>query len=138
MYDRVWNTAKELTNHVCLVVLRDRVKGFLNDVAAKWIHAQRDDIAMNSVSNGDNLVRRAMLEASLNKEVAKTIDHERVCLIDDGLHNLELLFSRADLELLLEEDGSLLIVVAHNLVDDVFPVTRDRLVKESTIIHWLQ
>lgn len=41
-----------------------------------------------------------MLEATLNEEIAKAIDHERVSLSNDGLDDIELLISGADLKLL--------------------------------------
>lgn len=63
-----------------------------------------------------------MLEASLNEEVAKAVDHQRICLLVDGCDYLVLLFWSANLELLLQEDRGLLIVIAHDLVHDILPV----------------
>jgi hypothetical protein len=65
------------------------------------IHAQGDDVAMDGVGDSDNLIRSAMLEASLHKDVAEAIDHKWVCLADYGLHDLVLLLCSADFELLL-------------------------------------
>jgi len=120
--DCVGNSPKQLADHVSLVAFRNRVESLLYDMAAEWVHTQRDDIAMNGISDSNDLVGRAMLETSLNKEVAKSVDHERVSLVDDGFHDLELLLSSANLQLLLQEDGSLLIVVADDLVDNILPV----------------
>lgn len=125
MDDSVRNPSEELSDHVSLVTLGNRVESFLNNMTAKGVHAQRDDVTMYGVCDGNDLIGRAMLEASLNEEVTKTVDHERVGLIDDSLDDVKLLFSCANLQLLLQKDGSLLIIVAHNLVDNILPVTRD-------------
>lgn len=45
--------------------------------------------------------------------------------MDDGLNDLVLLLSSANFELLLQEDRSLLIIVADDLVNDVLPVAGD-------------
>lgn len=66
-----------------------------------------------------------MFEAALYQKVAKAIYHQRVSLCNDGLDNLEFLFHGANLELLLQENGSLLVVIADDFVDDVFPVARN-------------
>ncbi len=79
-----------------------------------------------------------MLEASLDKEIAESVDHERVGLGDDGLDDLVLLLRSADLELLLEEDRSLLVVVADNLVNDVLPVAVDVAVKQLAVVERLR
>ena len=121
--DSVWDAPKQFPNHVSFVILRNGIEGLLDDVAAKWIHAQSDDVAVNGVSNSNDLLWCSMLEASLDEEVSETVDHEWVCLVDDGLDNLILLLCGADLELLLEEDRSLLVVVADDLIDNVLPIT---------------
>ena len=77
-----------------------------------------------------------MLEAALDEEVSEAIDHERISLLDNGIDNLKFLFWSAHLELLLQEDGSLLIVVAHDLVHDVLPVTAHVAVKQTTVVEW--
>ena len=93
---------------------------------------------MDSICYGHDLFGRAMFEAALDQEVAKAIDHERICLVDNRFHYFELLLSRADFQLLLQEDGGLLIVAAHNFVHDVLPVARHRFVKKTTIVHGLE
>lgn len=133
--DSVRDASKQLTNHVSLVILRDRVKGLLDDVTAEGIHAEGKHIAVDGVGDGNDLLRCAMLEAALNEEVTETVNHERIRLVNDGADNLELLLSSADLELLLQEDGGLLIVAANNFVHDVLPVAGDSLVKQATVIH---
>ena len=75
-----------------------------------------------------------MLKATLNKEVAKPVDHKRVSLSNDRLHDFELLLSCADFELLLEENGSLLVVISDNLVDDQLPVAAHVTVQKATVI----
>jgi hypothetical protein len=79
-----------------------------------------------------------VLEATLNEEIAKAIDHERICLIDDSFDDLELLLGSPNFQLLLQEDAGLLVIVANDLVDDVFPIAGNRLVQEATIVHWLK
>ena len=76
-----------------------------------------------------------MLKAALHEEVAEAVDHQRIRLCNDGLYDLILLLRRADLELLLQEDGGLLIIVADDLVDNVFPVTAHVAVEQATIVH---
>ena len=66
-----------------------------------------------------------MLKAALNQEVAKTVNHQGVGLSDDSLDYFVFLFRSADFQLLLEEDGGLLVVVTDNLVDDILPVAVD-------------
>ena len=83
------------------------------------------------------LVWSTVLKAALNKEVAKAVDHERVGLSDNSLHDLVLLLGGADLELLLKEDRCLLVIVADDLVDDILPVAIDVAVQQSAIVERL-
>lgn len=76
-----------------------------------------------------------MLEASLDQEVAEAIDHQGIGLCDNSFNDFILLLRCADLELLLKEDRSLLIIVADNLVNDVFPVAVNGTVKETTVVE---
>ena len=138
MDDSVGNASKKLSDHVSLVALWNGVKSLLDDVAAESVHTEGYDVAMYGFCDSDDLVRCAVLEATLNEEVAEAVDHQRVCLVDDGLNNLKLLLSCAHLELLLQEDGRLLIIVAHNLVNNILPVAGDGLVKETAIVHRLK
>ena len=93
---------------------------------------------MNSVGDRHDLIGCAMFEATLNEKVAKSVDHEWIRLVDNGFNNLKLLLSCADLQFLLKEYGSLLIIATNNLVHDVFPVAGHRLVKKTTIVHWFE
>lgn len=68
------NTAKQFVNHNGLVILRDRVKGFLNHVTAEGVHGEIQCIAANGLSNLDDLFGSAMLETALNQEIAEAID----------------------------------------------------------------
>lgn len=77
-----------------------------------------------------------MLKATLNQEVSKTVDHERIGLVCDSLNNVIFLFGGAHLELLLKKNRGLLVVVADDFVHYIFPVARDIFIKESTIIKW--
>lgn len=50
----------------------------------------------------------------------------------DCLDNVNLLLPGSDLELLLQEDGCLLIVAGKDLVDNVIPVATHVTVKETS------
>jgi len=63
-----------------------------------------------------------MLKTALNEKVAESVYHQRIRLADNCLDNVVFLFSRTHFELLLQENGRLLIVVANYLVHNVFPV----------------
>lgn len=78
-----------------------------------------------------------MLEATLNQEVSEAIDHQWIGLSDDRLNNVILLLGCTNLELLLQEDGGLLIIVANDLVDNVLPVAIDGAVKKTAIVERL-
>jgi hypothetical protein len=124
-------------DHDGLVLLRNAIKRLLNDVASESVHAEIQGMATNSLCNGYYLLRRAMLEAALDQEVAKTVDHEGIGLVDDGLHNVKLLLWRAKFQLLLKKDRGLLIVAADNLVDYVAPVAAHVTIKQAAIVEWL-
>ena len=79
-----------------------------------------------------------MFEATLDQEISEAVDHQRIGLCDNGLHNLELLLSSTNLQFLLQEYRSLLIVVADNLIDNIFPIARNASVKESPVVQRLQ
>jgi len=76
-----------------------------------------------------------MLEATLNQEVAKTVDHQWIGLRNNCLNNFVLLLCGTDLELLLQKDRSLLIIVAHNLIDDVLPIAIDSTIKKAAVVQ---
>lgn len=122
---RLWNSAEELVNHDSFVLLGNTVKGLLNNMAPEGVHAQIESVASYRIGNCNHLLRSPMFETTLNKKVAKSVYHEWVSLTDDGLNNVVLLLCRPNLELLLEEDRRLLVVIANNLVHNVFPVARD-------------
>lgn len=95
--DSIRDASEQLADHVGFVVFRDRVKGLLDNVTAECIHAEGKHVSMNGVGNRDDLLRCAMFEAALNEEVAEAVDHERICLVNDGADDLELLLSSTDL-----------------------------------------
>lgn len=129
--------SQKLVDHDRLVLLWNGVECLLNDVAAEGVHRKAEGIASDGLRNFDDLLRRAMLKAALDEEVPETIDHQRIGLRDDCFNNVILLLGRANLELLLEEDGCLLVVVADNLVDNVLPVAVHIAVKEATVVERL-
>jgi hypothetical protein len=138
MDDSLGNPAEQLVHHDSLVLLRDRIECLLNDVAAKRIHGEVERVAANRLGNLDDLLRSTVLKASLDQEVAKPVDHERIGLGYDCLDNVVLLLRGPDLELLLQEYGRLLVIVADNLVDDVLPVACDIAVKEPAVVERLR
>ena len=109
-------------DHDGLVFLRNGVEGFLNDMAAEGVHAQAQGVATDSVGNSNDLLGGTVLKAALDQEIAEAVDHQRICLSDDGFNDFIFLLDGPDLELLLQEDGRLLIIVADNLIDDISPI----------------
>lgn len=124
-------------HHGGLVFLRDAVESFLDNVAAESIHTEGERVATNRLSDGNDLVGCAMLKAALNKEIAETVDHQRVGLSNDSFDNLVLLVRCADFELLLEEDRSLLVVVADYLVYNILPIAAHVPIQQPTVVHGL-
>lgn len=124
----LWDSAEKLIDHDSFMLFGNTVKGLLNNMTSKGVHAQVEGVASYRISDCDNLVGSTMLKTPLNEEVAESIYHERIGLADNGLDDVVLLLSRPNLELLLEKDGRLLVVVANDFVHNVFPVARDILV----------
>ena len=108
--------------HNSLVVVRHNIKSFLDHMATKGVHAQTQSIATDGIADGEHLFWSPMFEAALDEEIPETVDHQRVGLGYDCLDYIELLLRSPYLELLLEEDRGLLIVIARDFVNDVFPV----------------
>ncbi len=129
MDDCFWDTTKEFTNHVSFMGFRNRIKRLLDNMTTESIHAEGNNIALNTIGDRNDLIRCAVLEAALHQEVAEAVDHEWIRLVDNCINDLKLLFYSANLELLLEKDRSLLIIAANNLIDNVLPVAGNRLVE---------
>jgi hypothetical protein len=55
-------------------------------------------------------------------------------LCNNSLNYIILLLSSANFELLLEEDGSLLIIIADDFIDNILPVTIDGTIKKTTVV----
>jgi hypothetical protein len=130
----LWNTTKEFMNHDCLVVFRNRIESLLNDVTTESIHGQVQSVTSNGLSNLDDLFWSSVLEAALNQEVAKAIDHQWISLCNDSLNYIVLLLSSANFELLLQEDGGLLIIIADDLINNILPVAIDSTIKKTTVV----
>lgn len=124
-------------DHNGLILLRYGIKGLLNDVTAKGVHAETQSVPTNGVCNGDDLFWSPMLEATLHEEVSEAVDHQRISLGDNRFNDFVLLLHCTNFELLLQEDRGLLVIVANNLVDDVLPVASHAPVEEATIIERL-
>ena len=99
--DRLGDATEKLVHHYRLVLFWNAVKSLLDYMAAKRIHAEVESIPTDCLRDSNHLFWRPVLEAALNEEVAEAIDHKWVRLVDDSVHNLKLLVSRADFELLL-------------------------------------
>jgi hypothetical protein len=121
--DSLWYTAKKFVDHYSLVVFGNRVKCLLNDMASKSIHGEIQGIAADGLSDLNHLVRCSVFEAALHEEIAKAVNHQRVSLSNNSFDNIELLLIGANFEFLLKEDGSLLIIIANDFVNNVLPVT---------------
>jgi hypothetical protein len=67
MDDSLWDTTKKLMNHDGLVILWNRVKCLLNDVAAERIHGKVQGVASDGLSNLDDLFGSSVLEAALDQ-----------------------------------------------------------------------
>lgn len=131
------DATEQLIDHDCLVVLWDRVEGFLDHMATKWVHGQIEGMATDRFGDLDHLFGRPVLKAALNEEIAESVHHQGVCLGHNSLDNLVLLLRSSNLQLLLQEDRCLLIIVANDLVDDVLPVAIDVPVKKTTVVERL-
>lgn len=116
------DAAEKLVNHDSLVILGHRVESLLDNMAAERVHGKAKCVATNCFRNLDDLLRGAVLETTLDEKVTEAIDHQWMGLKNDSVHNLILLVGCADLELLLEKDGGLLVIIAYYLVDNVLPI----------------
>lgn len=132
------NPPQQLMDHDRLVVLGNRIECLLHHVATKRIHRQVECIAADGLGNLDDLLWSTVFKTALNQEVAKPVDHQRVGLRNNGLNNVVLLLGSSNLQLLLQEDGGLLVIVADNLVNDVLPVASDIAVKQAAIVQRLR
>lgn len=121
-------------DHDGFVLLGNGVERFLDHMASKGIHTQAQSVPANGIGDCHDLFWRAVLEAALDQEVPKTVDHQRVGLRNDGFDDLILLLHCTHFEFLLKEDRGLLVIVAYNLVYNVFPIARDAPVEESPVI----
>lgn len=89
--------SKQFGDHDSLIVLRDRVKGFLYHVAPKRVHRQVQCVTTDGLCDLNHLLGSSMLEAALDEEVAEAVDHQWIGLGDDGLYNLILLLRCSNL-----------------------------------------
>ena len=135
--DSLWDPAQELMNHDCLVVFWDRIKSLLDDVAPKRVHGKTQSVSADSLRDFDDLLGGSVFKATLDQEVSKTIDHQRICLSHNRLHDFVLLFRGANLELLLQKDGGLLVIAADNLVNNILPVAVHITVQQTAVIEGL-
>ncbi|KAF1733016.1 hypothetical protein CRV24_006912 [Beauveria bassiana] len=66
MNDSLGDSAKQLMNHDCFVVLRDRIKSLLHNMAPKRVHGKTESVATYGFGNFDDLLWGAMLKTTLN------------------------------------------------------------------------
>lgn len=135
--DSFRNSSQQFVYHDRLVLFGNRIKRFLNNVAAERIHGKIQGISTYSLCNLDHLLWSSMLKATLNKEITEAVYHQGVSLGHNSLNDLVLLFRGANLQFLLKKNGSLLVIVADNLVDNVLPITVDIAIQQTTIVEWL-
>ena len=131
------DATKQLMNHDSFVFLRNRIKSLLDDMATEWVHGKAERISSDGLSNLYDLLWCPVFETALDEEVPESIDHEWISLGDDSFNNFILLLRSANFELLLQEDRSLLVVVADNFVHNVLPIAVDIAVKETAVVQWL-
>ncbi len=112
-------------NHNSFVVFRNGIESLLDHMTPKWVHRQGECASSNGFCNLYHLLWGAVLEASLHQEVSETVDHQRISLGNNRLDDFVLLVRSPNLKLLLEEDRSLLIVAAYDLVNDILPIAVD-------------
>jgi hypothetical protein len=135
MDDGLRDTAEQLVDHGRLVLFGNTVEGFLDNMTSEGIHAKSECVTTNGLGDRDDLVGRAMFEATLNEEVTEAVDHQRIGLGDDCFDDLILLLRCSNLQLLLKKDGCLLVVVADDLVDNVLPVAAHVAVQQASVVH---
>ena len=137
MNNCLWDIAKEFVDHDNFVILRNTVQSFLNYMATELVHAQGHRITSNCVGNCNGMLLGPVLKATLDEEVSKSIDHQRVRLADDSIDDIKFVLRWTTFELVLQKDGRLLIVVANDLLHNVFPITGDILVQETSEVERL-
>lgn len=63
-----------------------------------------------------------MFKASLDEKVSETVYHQWVSLVYYSFDNFVLLLPSTNFELLLKENRCLLVIVANNFVNNIFPI----------------
>ena len=121
-------------DHDGFVLFGGTVKGLLDNMTAKSIHAEVKGVAANGPRDCNDLVWITMFKAALDEKVAEAVDHERIGLIKDGLDDFVLLLIGSDFQLLLQEDGGLLIIVADDFIDNVLPVAAHGAFQQTTVV----
>jgi hypothetical protein len=130
----LWDSTEQFMNHDRLVLLWDAVESLLDDMATKSIHGQLKSVTLDGLSNLDYLLMSTMFKATLNQEVAEAINHQVVSLSNDGIDDIKLLLRRARLELVLQEDGSLLVIVLDDSIDDHVVVAAHAAIKQAAVV----
>lgn len=135
MNHRLWNPAEKFVDHDNFVLLGNTVEGLLDNMAPEGVHAQIECVASGRIGNCNDLLGSTMLETTLDEKIAESVHHERVGLANNSLNDVVSLVGCPYLQLLLEKNGRLLVVIADDLVHYVFPVTRDILIKKTSIVE---
>lgn len=131
------NASKKFADHCSFEIFWNTIKGLLDNMTSKSIHAKTQCIPTNSTGNPINLFRGTVFKAALYKEISKPVDHQRISLRNDCINDGMLLFHCPNLEFLLEENGCLLVIVANNLVHNILPIAVDASLEQSPVIQGL-
>lgn len=75
MDHRFGDSSKKFMHHHGLVFFGDTVKGFLDDMASKRVHAEAQSIASYRIRDGNYLFRRTMFKASLHEKIPESVHH---------------------------------------------------------------
>lgn len=100
----LWDPPKKLAHHCCLEILWDAVKCLLDDMATECIHAQCNSATSDGVGNSLDLFRGAVLKASLDEKVSKSVNHKLISLSNNSIHDGMLLIGCTNLKLLLQKN----------------------------------
>jgi len=132
------NPAQKFVDHNGFVFFWHTVECLLDHMATKRIHTEAQSIALDSIRNGNNLLRGSVFEAALDKKVSKPIYHERVRLLYDGFDYIIFLLCGPNFELLLQKYRGLLVIVANDLVHYILPITGNVLIEKAPVVEWLK
>lgn len=137
MNNGVPDTREKFTDHLVLEALWNTIKSLLDDMATESISAEANSVVLDVGSEAHDLIVIGALEDALDEEVAEAIAHQLETTTDDAVNDRVLESWFRVLDLLLEEDGGLLIVAGDDFVDNQIPVSGDTRFKKLTPVDLL-